>query len=103
MRIELDDKGAPLVDPDDFAHFSVRAPSTYGENQITAALQDARAGYLGIEGAMISVTWIRAQVLPATRVWIERFQTMLAFADSRGWLADGGESIQAHIESPTDN
>jgi hypothetical protein len=51
---------------------------------------------------MISATWIKEKAQPTT-AWLKSFQTMLSFAESRGWLADDGESIAAHIERSIDN
>jgi len=101
MKIELTDVGAKLVDSDDFTHFSVTAPTEYDDAQIAAALHHSRAGYLADNGAMISTTWIKGKVQPTT-TWLKGFQAMLSFAESRGWLADDGESIAAHIERSTD-
>jgi hypothetical protein len=30
--------------------------------------------------------------------WADDFAAMLAFAGTKGWLADGGTTIQAHVE-----
>jgi hypothetical protein len=97
MKIKLTDAGAKLVDSDDFAHFSVTAPREYDDAQISAALHHSGAGYLADNGAMISATWIKGKAQPTT-AWLKSFQAMLSFAESRGWLADDGESIAAHIE-----
>jgi hypothetical protein len=102
MKIELTDAGAKLVDSDDFAHFSVTAPREYDDAQIAGALHHSGAGYLTDNGAMISATWIKENAQPTTG-WLESFQGMLSFAESRGWLADDGESIAAHIERSIDN
>jgi hypothetical protein len=50
---------------------------------------------------MISAMWIKAEAQP-TAAWLASFQAMLSYAESRGWLADDGESIAAHIERSTD-
>jgi hypothetical protein len=102
LKIELTDAGAKLVDSDDFAHFSVTAPSEYNDDQIAGALHHSGAGYLADNGAMISATWIKEKAQPTT-AWSEGFQAMLSFAESRGWLADDGESIAAHIERSIGN
>jgi hypothetical protein len=102
MKIELTDAGAKLADTNDFAHFSVTAPTEYDDAQIAAALHHSRAGYLADNGAMISATWIKGNVQPTT-AWLEGFHAMLSFAESRGWLGDGGQSIAAHIERSTEN
>jgi len=101
MKIELTDGSAKLVDVDDFAHFSVTAPTEYDDAQIAAALRHSGAGYLADNSAMISATWIKAEAQPTT-AWLASFQKMLSYAESRGWLADDGESIAAHIERSTD-
>jgi hypothetical protein len=101
MKIELTDGSAKLVDADDFEHFSVTAPTEYDDAQIAAALRHSSAGYLADNGAMISAMWIKAEAQP-TAAWLASFQAMLSYAESRGWLADDGESIAAHIERSTD-
>jgi hypothetical protein len=97
MLIELTTDGARLVDCDDFAHFVVSSPAAYDDTQIAAVLHDSGAGYLAAGGAVISATWVQAQVEPTT-VWLEGFHSMLSYAESRGWLADDGQAIRAHIE-----
>jgi hypothetical protein len=82
--------------------WSTLAPTAFDDAQIAAALQASGAGYLADDTAMISATWIKATV-PLTAVWLEGFGAMLSFAESRGWLADGGLSIRAHIERSTVN
>jgi hypothetical protein len=100
MKIELSTAGAKLVDSADFAHFLVTAPMDFDDAQIAATLHASGAGYLADDAAMISATWIKATV-PLAAAWLEDFDAMLSFAKGRGWLADGGQSIRAHIERST--
>jgi hypothetical protein len=46
---------------------------------------------------MICATWIKEHA-KTTAAWLDDFDAMLSFAQSRGWLADDGQSIKAHIE-----
>lgn len=103
MKIELTDVRVRLLDSDDFAHFLVWAPVAYDDNPIADLFLQCGAGYLAADGAMISVRWAHAQVEPATAASLENFQAMLSFAESRGWIADGGRSIRAHIERSIDS
>jgi hypothetical protein len=102
MKIELTNAGARLVECDDFAHFLVSSPAAYDDPQMAAVLHDSGAGYLSADGAMISATWVQGQVDPTTG-WLEGFHAMLSFAESRGWHADGRQSIRAHIERSIEN
>ena len=102
MKIELTNDGARLVECDDFAHFLVSSPAAYDDTQIAPVLHDSGAGYLSADGAMISATWVQAQMEPTT-VWLEGFHAMLSFAESHGWLANGGKAIRAHIERSIKN
>lgn len=89
-----------LDDPDDFSGFKVVVEEGT-ENQVMQAL--AHVGRL----ADRETAWIRAdaiRALAAGRVdegWADGFETMQAFAGSKGWLSDDGEEIQAHVEWPS--
>ena len=54
------------------------------------------------DDALIRVDAVR--MLAAGRVgpsWDTHFAFMLAYADTKGWLHDDGQSLQAHCEWPT--
>ena len=66
---------------------------------VFGALVDAAAGRLEGDDAWITVDSVRrmakGRVAPG---WDENFDSMLAFARTKGWLDDGGNAIQAHVE-----
>ena len=96
MRIALRSHGIELLDPDNFTAFDVLAPAQDDE-EVIAALGKAGAASSEPGHALISVSSVRELADPIDDAWEEQFQTMLRFAESRGWLDDSGEWITAHV------
>lgn len=89
--------GPPVVDErDDFGRFHVEVA---GDGDVDAAV--STFGRLDDDGdhAWISVQAIReATSGPVDEGWEQRFQGMLDYAGSKGWLDEDRAAIRAHIE-----
>ena len=69
---------------------------------VFGALVDAAAGRLEGDDAWITIDSVRR--MAKGRVgdgWDADFDGMLAFARSKGWVDEGGNTIQAHVEWET--
>jgi hypothetical protein len=91
--------GVSVEQADDLGRFHVAAPTGA---DVDAALRSAGFGSLDVTGqAWIDVATLRgaARAMVDDDTWPERFDQMLAYAASRGWLDAAGTSIGAHIET----
>jgi hypothetical protein len=87
-----------LEDPEDCTAFSVRARGDRGG--LAGALESAGVGRMDGDEALIQVDAV--QHLAAGRVgpgWEGELAAMLDYAATKGWVADDGRSIRAHVES----
>jgi hypothetical protein len=91
---------APVValeEPEDCKAFSVRVRGDRG--LLGPALESAGVGRTDGDEALIEVEAVRT--MAAGQVgegWDADFAAMLSYAGGKGWIADGGRSIRAHIE-----
>jgi len=101
VRVDLSANPATVVldEPEDCARFHL-AVTGGDDGHLAAALENAHAGRLADhDTAHISVEALRR--MAAGRVpdaWESDFAAMLSFAEGKGWLADDGTTIQAHVE-----
>ena len=98
MRIRIEPHGLSVIDPDDFAGFSVVTALTPAE------LHD-RVRTLGLGRSDGDHVWLEPQAIRAaigspTQTWDSGFAAMTSFAAKHGWLDDEGR-IRAHIEPDT--
>jgi hypothetical protein len=89
-----------LDEPEDCRRFHLLVRGSGDDGHLAAALEHAGAGRLADhDTAFVSVDAVRG--LAPGRVpdgWDADFAAMLEFAGMKGWLADGGATIQAHVE-----
>lgn len=94
------DRGTVRLDqPEDCARFHVLVVGDADLVAVADALTDAGAGRIADDAALVSIDAVRR--MAAGRVgpaWDDDFAAMVRFAETKGWLADDGASIQAHIE-----
>jgi hypothetical protein len=106
--VNLDDGIVVLRAPEDTGSFALRvagppdaAPGTHAEH-LARVLEATGVGRLGSDGdAFVVADAVR--FLAAGEVddgWNERFETMLSYAGTKGWLDDDG-AIQAHVVWPS--
>jgi len=99
VDVDLTDD-APVValeDPEDCKGFSVRVRGDRAG--LGAALESAGVGRVDGDEALIEVQAVRT--MAAGQVgdgWEGDFTAMLRYAEGKGWIADEGRSIRAHIE-----
>jgi hypothetical protein len=99
--VEVDLQAEPpavaLDDPEDCTAFSVRVR---GERAgLADALASSGVGRMDGDEALIAVDAVRG--LAAGRVgssWERDFAAMRDYAEGKGWMADQGRSIRAHVE-----
>lgn len=101
MVVDVDARAEPatvaLQDPEDCRAFSVRVRGDRAG--LTGALESAGVGRMDGDEALIGVDAVRR--LAAGRVgdgWDDAFAAMLRYAEGKGWIADEGRSIRAHVE-----
>ena len=86
-----------LEDPEDCTAFSVR--SRGDRAGLATALEAAGAGGMDGDEALIEVDAVRRLAADlAGSAWEEDFAAMLDYAEGKGWIADEGRSIRAHVE-----
>jgi hypothetical protein len=92
MYVAKGNAGVELREPEDCGRFSVSTDAADG-------LAAAGAGYVADGAGFVRVDWLRDQA--AGRVgddWPDRFEKMLAFAATRGWLTADGSHVRGHLE-----
>jgi hypothetical protein len=86
-----------LDDPEDCTAFSVRVRGD--RDGLAGALERSGVGRMDGDEALVEVDAVRR--LAAGRVgpgWEGDFAAMLDYAEGKGWIADQGRSIRAHVE-----
>ena len=99
ILLAADNSTARLVEPNDCMrfHLTIRDLSDEAAQQLLQV--DSVGRIADAETAWINVAAVRKLAedqVPAD--WSERFQNMLDYAASKGWLNADGTAIQAHIE-----
>ena len=88
--------GVALDDPENCTAFSVRVQGDRAG--LAGALESSGVGRVVGDEALIEVEAVRR--LAADRVgssWDGDFAAMLDYAESKGWIADEGRCIRAHV------
>jgi hypothetical protein len=114
--VDLGTAGVVLHQPDDMAHFAVRAvaprrdeavgPSPAALDALAAALRDLGLGRLD-DDRTVFIPPDKVRTLaeraasdaghPLPEEWETNFASMIEFAASKGWIASDG-AVAAHIE-----
>ena len=92
-----------LEEPDDCTRFHLAVVGGRDLGRVFGALVDAAAGRLEDDHALITIDAVRR--MAAGRVeddWPARFDAMLEYARTKGWIDDTGNAIQAHVEYEAD-
>jgi hypothetical protein len=99
VDVDLTDD-APVValeDPEECKAFAVRVRGDRAA--LGAALESAGVGRMDGDEALIEVEAVRQLAAPQVgEGWDADFAAMLSYAEGKGWIADGGRSIRAHVE-----
>ncbi len=101
MYLAIATDGVTLHQPertnDLYASYSERLMS----ERISALLAEHDAGELLPDGAHVMIPVATLRRLAAGRVpdgWDADFESMLAYARSKGWLNEDGTAVRAHLE-----
>jgi hypothetical protein len=97
VDLQAEPPAVALEDPEDCTAFSVRARGD--RTALGGALEAAGVGRMDGDEALVEVDAVRR--LAAGRVgeaWEGDFAAMLDYAATKGWIADEGRSIRAHVE-----
>ncbi|GAA0303353.1 hypothetical protein [Kineococcus aurantiacus] len=105
MRIAVDPSAAQpaeLLDRDVFTAFDVAVPAGTTVSDLSAVLGsvgelDAQGEDVTAAHVRVSVAWLRetAHAEGADAGWDEQFEGMLAYAETKGWVAEG--TVRAHV------
>jgi hypothetical protein len=101
VQVDLTAQPPPvtLEEPDDCTRFHLAVVGGTDPARVFGALVDAAAGRLEGDHALVTIDAVRR--MAAGRVgddWGDRFDGMLGYARSKGWIDETGNAIQAHIE-----
>jgi hypothetical protein len=98
MIVDISDTAVALTDPDDCGRFDVRVPSALPVEALDAVLAGAGAGQRsGPDQVAVEISWLRSSARDVAPDWPDRFEKMLAFAGTKGWLTDDGAAVYGHI------
>lgn len=97
MIIDVTASGVALRDPRDFRDFHVELAEGV---DLAEALTVAGAGRAAGDDAFVSTSWIRdvmAEREDDDEQWQTGFEAMRGLARSKGWIAEDGDGIRAHV------
>jgi hypothetical protein len=98
MIVDIDDTAVALTEPDDCGRFHVRVPPGLSVEELDAVLASAGAGYRsGTDQVAVTISWLRLSAHDVPPDWADRFDKMLAFAGTKGWLTDDGAAVYGHV------
>jgi hypothetical protein len=96
--VDISDSAVALTEPDDCRRFHVRVPPDLSVATLDAVLANADAGYRsGTDQVAVNISWLRSSAHDVPPDWADRFNKMLAFAGTKGWLTDDGAAVYGHI------
>ncbi|MGB8403709.1 MAG: hypothetical protein WCE30_06475 [Mycobacterium sp.] len=87
-----------LSDENNLSLISLRAPDWITNGIIDAALKSVGAGCLDGSNTAINVDWLRSYTVDRSPQWHRRFDKMLSYAASKGWMSAAGTAVYAYVE-----
>jgi hypothetical protein len=96
--IEIGSLAMKLQDAANFRRFHVVLPAGLPDAAFAAALAQTGAGELTGSHVFINIDWLKAQVPVKDSAWVQGFDSMVAYARSRGWMNASGTALRAHLE-----
>ena len=104
MQIILgSDAATELDDPDNFRAFSVVVPADVPADELGSFVHRSGVGELDAGGSHVHIQLGVIRRLAAGRStpdWDAGFDAMIAYARTKGWVDDAGNTVRAHLESP---
>ena len=87
-----------LLQTEDLRRLSVVMARRVGDADVDEALGHAGAGHVDGDHVRVSIGWLRVQVSDRPDPYLDRFAEMIAYADSRGWVDQGQQTVKAHVD-----
>jgi hypothetical protein len=87
-----------LLESDDCTRFDVVVHGSADADLLGRVLVGDGIGRIEEDEALVSVAAVRRLAGSVSEKWEADFLAMLEYARSRGWLADDGLDIRAHVE-----
>jgi hypothetical protein len=98
MIVDITGTAVALTEPDDCGRFHVRVPAGLSVEALDAVLAGTGAGYRsGTVQVAVNISWLRSSAHEVGPDWADRFDKMLAFAGTKGWLTDNGAAVYGHV------
>jgi hypothetical protein len=98
MIVDITDGAAVLAEPDDCGRFEVRVADGLPTGTLDTVLSTTGAGRRsGSDQVAVNVAWLRTVARDVQADWPDRFDKMLTFAGTKGWLTDDGTAVLGHI------
>ena len=102
MQIIIDGNAATsLDDADNFKAFSVSVPTDVPAAELGRLVVQSGAGQLDNDGNHVHVAIDVIRQLAVGRGsdgWSSGFEAMIAYARTKGWVDDAGNTVRAHLE-----
>jgi len=102
VELVISRDGEALQHPDDLSSLRVVVSGDLSASDLATAVERVHLGRSDEESAHVWIPLDELRRLSAGRVaadWEERFERMVAYAASRGWVSGDGRSVRAHVES----
>jgi len=98
MILDISETAATLTEPDDCGRFHVRVPADLTVDAVDNVLAQSAAGHrIGTDQVAVNIRWLRSSAHDVAPDWADRFDKMLAFAGTKGWLTDNGAGVYGHV------
>ena len=98
MIVDVSGTAVALLNPDDCARFHVRVPPDMPGEQLEGVLAGNGAGIpAGADHVAVTISWLRSSAHDVAGDWNDRFEKMLAYAGTKGWLTDDGAAVLGHV------
>jgi len=101
LYFRISSRSVELVEPDDVTSFHAVRPAELGAAELDEVVRQAELGeVLAGDQLMVPLTTVRR--MAAGRVgsdWEQDFDSMIAYAERKGWLSEDGTRVRAHLET----
>lgn len=101
MHLTVTQHHVELTEPDVFTRFHVVASQGLTRKQCDSVLRDRGVGEVTPDNYQVLVLTDAVRRLAARHVadgWGTKFEAMLDYADTKGWLSDDRSAVLVHVE-----